>query len=657
MNNQTNDQYNLWRHLAADFRTAAAHHRLLLAVGVLLCLAQFARLFFGVDMTDESYYFTHALRMAQGDGLFTDIWDTTQTQGIVLLPFIALYRLVFGTDGLILWNRILYYGLMLLTGAWLYEVLRTQASRRWAAITALCLFTFAPFSLYTLSYNNLTYSLCILGCALFWGGLQARSAGRLARGNGRLIVAGIVHALVAAAYPTQGITLALLYVMLFFLARSRYRAQALRSMVAYTVGLGAVAAGLLVYIALGCGLPAVLTSLRQMSASPASNTNLSLSNQLASVWDVCTRVVPTSTKRALVLLGVSVCALAPWIGRRVDPLLKRVSGKRRAWVDIALAACALGATVVFRNLAPLGVGLALIVSLRFGRYRAWLTVGGIALWMGYSAVLYMRFERPTIAVCELIFAYAIPMPWLLISLRGEQRKALSTLFWLLAVPSLFMTAVVSLSSGGGFYQGRYELIGVSLWNVLAICMLAMDAPIPPLGAKLRLANAEPLARAGGVLVAVTLLLTQYFCVFGDTPIHTYGAFVTKGAGAGLLTSPQRAAQLNAMADDVRATPGDSILCLEAFPYGYGLDDTKRAFTPSTWVCSTFSREAYTPNIYWTNFPEYCQMRGDMPDVVLYWRPDTYAGVANMKYELHRMLNEEYTLTVQRDMYRIYVRAR
>ena len=644
-------------HLRADLRFALHKRKALLAAIAILCLAHLVRLFFGIDLYDESYYFTHGLRMAQGDLLFTDIWDLTQTQGILLVPLYALYGLFFGANGLILLNRLLLYALSLFTAAWLYEALRGTVSRATAAVAVLCLLIYAPFSLYSMSYNNLAYTFCMLGCALYVCGVRAMAAQQRAKGRIRLLGAGIAHAMMAAAYPTLSLLIILMIVGLAAFSLWERRRGRLSHMLWYVLGLSVIAAGLLLYIAFRCGLQGLLTSLSQMTASPASNKAASLQSLWHDIKGMFQQIAPKSEKKALALWFLAICGFGPLLGRLVDALTARLNKKWRMVTLIALWGLAALLSLVARNGLPLCAVAALTVVIFAGRYRVWLPLATTAMWMAYSAFLLGSFQHGSIAVCELAFAYAIPLPWLMAALDRRQWRTLGIPFGWLAAVSLIMTMLISISSGGGFWQGRYALIGVLMWNALALCVISRQAPVPPWLTPLAKAGLQPWANVGVLLLAASFVFTQSLYVFGDAQINTYAAFMTKGPGAGLYTTQERADLLNGMADDVRALPGTTILCLENFPYGYGLDSTKRAFAPSTWVCSTYSRIGYTSQIYWTNFPDYAEAHHALPDVILYWSPHSYNDVADDQYALHRMIAQSYTLAVDRGSYRLYTLVR
>ena len=79
-------------------------------LGVLAVLLIF-RAFFGVDYTDESFYFALAKRFAMGDQILVDEWFPTQLIGVLLLPFYRLYVGLCGSqEGIILADRLCYVG-------------------------------------------------------------------------------------------------------------------------------------------------------------------------------------------------------------------------------------------------------------------------------------------------------------------------------------------------------------------------------------------------------------------------------------------------------------------------------------------------------------------------------------------------------------------
>ena len=87
------------------------------------------RAFYGMDVTDETFYLSTAKRFSDGDMLLRDDWNTGQVFGLILLPLYRVYVSVTGSsDGIILFTRINFVILEVYTSCFLYKVLITQTS-------------------------------------------------------------------------------------------------------------------------------------------------------------------------------------------------------------------------------------------------------------------------------------------------------------------------------------------------------------------------------------------------------------------------------------------------------------------------------------------------------------------------------------------------
>lgn len=162
-----------------------------------VALATFLRLHYGIDFSDESYYVAMARRFALGDRPLID--EFSPHQSAALLPALLVWlrgRFVPGTEGLVLYTRLLYFGFGLLIWRELYRSLCEPFGPQ-AALLAGGLFTaFIPFNIPNLSYNTLGCGFFTLGCFI---AVRATldEAGRLT-----LACAGLMQGLAVLAYPT-----------------------------------------------------------------------------------------------------------------------------------------------------------------------------------------------------------------------------------------------------------------------------------------------------------------------------------------------------------------------------------------------------------------------------------------------------------------------
>ena len=137
-----------------------------IVLGVLfLCLL--VRTFWGIESTDETFYFALAKRFWQGDRLMNDEWFPAQMIGILLLPFFKLYVIIKGSaEGVILCARLCYVIFSVLISAYLIYVFRKDGSEvKFALFSALFFAIYVRAGIANFSYYSLgllTFLLTIL---------------------------------------------------------------------------------------------------------------------------------------------------------------------------------------------------------------------------------------------------------------------------------------------------------------------------------------------------------------------------------------------------------------------------------------------------------------------------------------------------------------
>ncbi len=178
---------------------------------IMISALQLLRIFFEFPSSDECYYFTQPLRFAQGDKPFLDSWDSIQTLGIFLMPFYKLYISLAGTKGIVLFSRFLYFIFAHITAALIYVVLRKDIEHKTAALLSLTVAVYAPFSLYTIGYNQLLDLFGIMGTMIFFIGISC---------NGRkcswilCFLAGIIHSAMVASYASSVVIMPILALLI-----------------------------------------------------------------------------------------------------------------------------------------------------------------------------------------------------------------------------------------------------------------------------------------------------------------------------------------------------------------------------------------------------------------------------------------------------------
>ena len=178
------------------------------------------RLWYGVDLTDESFYVALPYRFALGARPFVDETTVAQQAGLLVFPFVWLYHLVAGVDGVVLYVRHLQFLLSLLVGAAIFVSLRSVLRSGAAALLLACTaVAFAPFDIHSLSYNTIGGGLFTAGCVL--GYLSLRPATSVAW----LVVAGVLSGLAVFAYPSLVVAVVVCFGLRLALAPPRWRSE------------------------------------------------------------------------------------------------------------------------------------------------------------------------------------------------------------------------------------------------------------------------------------------------------------------------------------------------------------------------------------------------------------------------------------------------
>lgn len=117
--------------------------------------------FFDGTVPDEAFYSTIPLRIISGDGLFTDEWHLSQLSGVLLyIPVLLFTKITGGTEGIILFMRLLFCLMQASAGAVLYITFRKEKIS--AVIISFSFILFSVIGLNTLSYNTMGLALFVL---------------------------------------------------------------------------------------------------------------------------------------------------------------------------------------------------------------------------------------------------------------------------------------------------------------------------------------------------------------------------------------------------------------------------------------------------------------------------------------------------------------
>ncbi len=149
----------------------------------------YARLYWGIDFTDESYMVLNSIGPLLGARPFIDEMMISQSASLLMTPFAFLFHLAVPSHtGVVLFFRHLYFALAVGAMVVVYRALSGKLSDTDRALCAVLPLTFIPCLAPVPSYNSMVYFFALAGQMLFL--------------NSRSLNAGALHSLAAFAHPS-----------------------------------------------------------------------------------------------------------------------------------------------------------------------------------------------------------------------------------------------------------------------------------------------------------------------------------------------------------------------------------------------------------------------------------------------------------------------
>lgn len=165
------------------------------AAWALAAVALAARIPFGAGTTDEPFYAAMPYGFLLGNTPYKDELAFHQNAGILLIPPFRVYTWLFGSEGIVVFNRWLYFGYIGLCSVLSFRLVKRLTNAASAAWAAALVLTFSYFNIFALSYNTLG------AFGLFAGALLSAEA-VLERRVRPLVGAWCFFATAAFSYPT-----------------------------------------------------------------------------------------------------------------------------------------------------------------------------------------------------------------------------------------------------------------------------------------------------------------------------------------------------------------------------------------------------------------------------------------------------------------------
>lgn len=606
------------KQLRSDFNHAIKNNKLFLFFIFVLFLLQLIRVFFVFPSVDESYYMTEPLRLVQGDVLFRDSWDVLQTHGIFLAPFYFIYTIIFGTEGIILFGRLLYFVFSLITAMLIYHTMRQDVSKRLAASVSIMILIYAPFSLYTIGYNQLLYLFGIAGTMLFYIGLKETLINRK-KSTLFCFFSGVVHAAMIASYVSSVILLPVLLLIIYLLNFAYNKKKNRRNkkpFLWYILGLAVIALLFIAYVFLIVKWDNFLLGLRQMFVYSNNTNSTDITYILYTLVLVTFKGLFSGIKMRVFLFLLFVITV--WVaGSRIFNKLFPENNSEFKVVN----------------------SIAIIFSM------IWIILCILHVIRAFSDPV--RNNLMTIDLVTFIFML-LPL-MLLLPVKDEYTKW--KWFILLVVLSICQAVLVSTTSGGLWYQSRYALIGGSMYVLLMLGMQVQELLNDNMSSRFFNMLRKVFLSLGILSLSVALLAFigfQYYDTYGsytENYFFSNNVLVRDGPAKGIFVREKYALFNESLTKDIRkhSRAGKGILSLEVFPYAYGVDKSMHMLTQNPWAATLYTRGSYTDNIYLSPIMEYFEHRKETPYMIVYYGKDSFLENPDPNYVIHSFIIDNYEL--------------
>ncbi|MBO6113064.1 MAG: hypothetical protein J6P45_08465, partial [Lachnospiraceae bacterium] len=194
------------------------------------------RAFFGFCSSDEPFYLSTTKRLFDGDLIFAEEWFPTQLSSLIILPLYALFVTVTGgTDGIILFFRIVYILTVFVISCASYRILNKRNGSAAAFCCAFFMLNFVHLNIATLSYYTMSFEFFIFSMLLL-----------MPKKRSLYILSGFIFALSVLSLPSLAIAYAVAFITVFCLS---FKFRFLREGLIYTTfGIGAALILFLIYL-------------------------------------------------------------------------------------------------------------------------------------------------------------------------------------------------------------------------------------------------------------------------------------------------------------------------------------------------------------------------------------------------------------------------
>lgn len=256
---------------------------------VLLCILSaigiWKTVYYSADI-DESYALTMAVRLANGERLFVDMWEPHQMSAVLYAPIVALYKGITGSmEGALVFMR--FFGVFVqgVISVWLYRSLRKDMSLRLSIVLAFAYFNFTPKHIQSPEFT-----------LLFYWGMMALMLSLLGffRSNRKRygILAGLSVSGLVLCYPAA--VLVFVYVLVWFIWQKKNGNGGISALWYFAGTCVACGAIFLIYVLYTGGGFGVFSNISNILMDESHDQSLAylLESHIKGLWEMLKIIVP-----------------------------------------------------------------------------------------------------------------------------------------------------------------------------------------------------------------------------------------------------------------------------------------------------------------------------------------------------------------------------
>ncbi len=264
---------------------------------LVLFLLSMIHCFFSIDW-DEEYTVLIAAQIADGYHMFGEIWASHQTSAMFLAPWVFLWKLLFGTECLMLGLRIFSVFFVAAVTVIMYSLIRNVVDKKAAAMISIVLFLLLPRGTISLEYGLFSMCFVSLSVAFMLSGTNRE------RHTLEIICSAVFWSMAVLVYPFY----ALLTPFLFWGICLFYKKDRWKLIIVFIISCLVCAVLFFLFVFSGTSLEAFTEGLNIIIHDPHHSSSFLSRMTVSSVTDVAKKLMILITGTVIIfgmILGIS----------------------------------------------------------------------------------------------------------------------------------------------------------------------------------------------------------------------------------------------------------------------------------------------------------------------------------------------------------------